>query len=297
MFKKSLVSGTLLPMLLVAASANATIMHEGARTNAAWRQEYTALGQQYDSVVGLYGYNGTQWQNIGSGVVISPHHVIGAAHSALGNNGQLFQNYGMVTGNHLVNDWWGGYYTTQVTIHPGFTDIIVSPDMAIWTFGEVIRDVTPATLYRGSDAAKLGSVVDLVGFGIYGYAVTGAIGLDGAKRGSQNELTRIGWPIEGAGSDQLIAHFCPPGDPDYQHLGGVVSSFDSGGGMFVDGNSTLFGVTDFRIGTQAYGYTGATSISQHVDWIDSVTAVPEPSSIVIFITGVASLLFYRRRRC
>ncbi|MBN1854377.1 MAG: hypothetical protein JW829_16725 [Pirellulales bacterium] len=39
----------------------------------------------------------------------------------------------------------------------------------------MIRDVSPATLYGGNDQAMLGSPVDLVGFGTYGYPSIGEI--------------------------------------------------------------------------------------------------------------------------
>lgn len=225
-----LVLMLLLALAAFSQQAQAGIMHDGAMNDPAWRQEYIDLGNQYDSVVALYGYNGVGWQNIGSGTVIGPRHVIGAAHSALDDSQQLYQQYRMVTGTHLVNDYWGVYSTSQVVVHPDFTDIIVSPDMAIWTFDEVIADVTPAELYRGSDAAKLGTLVDLAGFGYYGYPSTGLVEIDGAKRGFQNLLSDIGWPAFGAEEDQLIMHFLRPQYVGSQHLGGMAAPLDSGGG-------------------------------------------------------------------
>lgn len=293
MFKRSLFLGALL-LCLAPSLSYAEIMHEAAKTNPVHRQAYVDKGKTRPEVVGLYGYDGSNWWNIGSGTVISPHHVLGAAHSALNNGGNLYERYGMVTGNHLVNDWWGGYYTTQVTVHPQYTAIIVSPDMAIWTFDDVIEDVTPATLFTGNDSDLLGSLVDLVGFGSYGYPSTGTIETDGAKRGCVNELTRIGWPIEGAGSDQLITHFCPPGDTDYQYLGGMSASGDSGGGVFVHDEAVLFGVNAYHIGTYQYGYSGATGVSRHRGWIYSV--VPEPSTLLMMLIGGALLALFARRR-
>ena len=76
------VSVAALALLLVASTANAIIMHDGAQSDPAWQQEYIGLGCQYSSVGAFYGHDGTQWRNCGSGVVISDHHVLGAAHVA-----------------------------------------------------------------------------------------------------------------------------------------------------------------------------------------------------------------------
>jgi hypothetical protein len=297
-------------------NARAVIMNSGAATDPAWQQEYKDLGCQYDCVVALYGYNGTSWQNIGSGTVISDHCVIGAAHSALFNNGQLFQKYGMVTGNNLVSDWWGHYETLTVDVHPGFTSFGVSTDLAIWTFDQPIADVTPATLYTGSDTAEVGSLVDLAGFGISGYDVTdwpySDCPLDGAKRGCQNLLTTVGaTSVAGmvTADDGLMFHYAFPGQTGYQHLGGVGASGDSGGGHFIDGTTTLFGVhgwggyakTDHYdfFGEYLYSdydcYFGGTSVSKNVDWINSIV-VPEPSTIVMLVIAAAAFLLCRRRR-
>jgi len=258
-------------------------------------QEYKDLGNQYDSVVGLGGFDGTSWHNIGSGTVIGPRSVIGAAHSALGNNEQLYEQYAIITGTHLVDDAWAMYYTTEVVVHPEFTDIIVSPDMAVWTFDEVIENVTPADLYRGSDPAQLGSLVTLAGFGMYGYPSTGYIELDGAKRGCQNLLSDIGWPTSGAGDDQLLMKFARPGFSAYQHLGGVGGPGDSGGGWFIGNDDQLFGIHGYVIGTYEYGYAGSTSVSQHADWIDA-QIVPEPGTLVMLIAGGVLCFLARRKR-
>lgn len=291
-------SATFAVLLVLALGQNSysIIMHNAAQGDSAWQQEYVDLGKSFDSVVGVYGYNGTSWQNIGSGTLISPHHVIGAAHSALDDNWQTYENYAVVPGNHLVTDYWGIYHTTTVAIHPGFTNIIVSPDMAIWTLDDAIPDVTPATLYTGNDSDMVGSLVDLIGFGYYGYPSTGQVAIDGAKRGCQNELTRIGWPLYGADTDQLLFKFAAPGDAAYEHLGGGGASYDSGGGMFVSGQNTLVGVLDFGIAPFQYdGYTGGTSISQHIDWINSVIGVPEPGTVVLLVPFIGCLLVSQRR--
>lgn len=280
-------------------SARGIVMHEAAEHDPAWQQEYKDLGNQYDSVVAMYGHDGTQWWNIGSGVVISPNHVIGAGHSALDDSQQRYQKYHMVTGTHLIDDYWGIYHTTEVAVHPEFTSYAVSPDLAVWTFEDVIADVTPATLYRGNDADKIGSLIDIVGFGMHGYGgfYDGTV-LDGAKRGCRNELTQLGWPWFGDKEDQLISHFVMwPNWSSYQHLGGMTASIDSGGGWFVDGDATLIGVNGFGIHNFALDYSGAISVSQHADWIDAqLVSIPEPSSFMMLALAVGVLCFVRRRK-
>jgi hypothetical protein len=291
MVKKCFVLAALI-LITSAQSGWAIIMHDAAQNDPAWQQEYKALGQQYTCVVGLAGYNGTSWQNIGSGTVISGNCVLGAGHSALFNNGAKFEKYAMITGNHLLNDYWGIYYTSKVDVIPGYTGSIADPDMAIWTFDQTITGVPLATLFRGSDTALLGSVVDLVGFGKYGYPSTGSIALDGAKRGCQQLLFELGDGAYGAGPDQLISAFGIPGGSMYLHLGGTGAYGDSGGGMFVGGQQV--GVLDYGLGS-SYPYAGATSVSQHAAWIDSIV-VPEPSTLVMLGAAASAFLVYRRRR-
>ena len=67
-----------LALCVFTQSAKAVIMNDGAQTDTTWQQEDQTLGDQYPSVVGLYGYDGTSWHNDGSGVVISPYNVITA---------------------------------------------------------------------------------------------------------------------------------------------------------------------------------------------------------------------------
>lgn len=293
MFARRLLWGVALVAVL-AQGAGAIMMHDGARTNPSWQQEYKDLGCQYNSVVGIYGYNGTAWQNIGSGTVISDHCVIGAAHSALFNNGNLFTNYAIVEGNNLSTDAWAGYYTTSVTVSPQYTGI-GSTDIAIWSFADTITNsrVQAAALYTGSDSALIGSVVDQVGFGYYGYPSVGAVGIDGAKRGCQNVLEQLGYPIFGYGTDQLITHFVEPGWPGYQHLGGCTMNYDSGGGWFVNGE--LVAVNDWTVSGLFYGApNGATSVSQHLNWINSVTGLPEPGTVAML--GIGIVLLRRKRK-
>ena len=296
MFRRVLCVALFGALALLVPSAHAGIMHDGAKDDPAWQQEYVALGQQYDSVVALYGHDGSSWRLAGSGVVISDHHVIGAAHVA------KYNTYGAVMGNK-TSEWWAHYETTSVTVHPLYTGI-GSTDLAIWTFSDTITSdkVAAARLYTGDDSALLGTLGDFAGFGWYGYPSTGLIAADGAKRGCQNIVDMLGYPPSGYGTDQFVMSFDGPGSPQYQHLGGRVADLDSGGGWFINGESepTLFAVNDWRTITSEYGsaVSGATSVSQHIDWIQSVSGVPEPGTIVMFASGAVAflLLSFRRKR-
>jgi hypothetical protein len=280
-------------LALFVPSAHAIIMHDAAQYDPAWRQEYVDLGKSYDSVVAVFGRNEDGWKIIGSGTVISPYNVIFAAHSALYNSGELFLEYRINTGTHLINDRWARYETYTVDVMPGYTGV-GSPDLAIWTFDEVIRDVTLATLYTGDDSDLIGSVVDFIGFGATGYLSGTEFTLDGAKRGCQNVLEQLGYPPLGYGTHDLITFLRPPGHSLYQHLGGTQGNFDSGGGWFVDGE--LVAVNNWRGYPLAYGIPGgATSISQHAAWIDSVI-VPEPSSVLLLVIALVSLFIFRWKR-
>ncbi len=291
MFARSLWVLVALALCVFAQSAEAIIMNDGAQSDTSWQQAYQTLGDQYPSVVGLYGYNGTSWHNIGSGVVVSPYNVITAAHVVLDNSGGTFSEYAIETGNNLKTPS-GIYYATKASVIPQYTGITVSPDIGMLTFSQPIG-VTPAPLYTGSDTSLLHSVATLSGFGDYGYPSTGPTAFDGLKRGCQDLLLELGDPAVSAGSDQLIMDFATPGSWDYQYLGGSTAPGDSGGGWFVNGQ--LVGVNDFIAGGYDYGLSGATSVSQHIDWIDS-QIVPEPGTLALLSAAAASFLFYWTRR-
>jgi hypothetical protein len=72
---------------------------------------------------------------------------------------------------------------------------------------------------------------------------------------------------------------------------------DSGGGWFIDvnGEMQLAAVTSFYLGDFSYvGATGALRVSLYNDWIDSY--VPEPTSLLLLVAGVACSLIRRHGR-
>ena len=293
MFARVLFGAVFSVLVVVSSLAHAIIIHDAAKDDPVWGQEHIDVAKKYDCVVAVFGRNQQGWGLIGTGTVISPYDVLFARHCAFSNDGSPFLEYRINTGTHLIEDRWARYETFKMHEMPGYTGV-GSPDMAILTFDQVIRDVTPATLYRGNDLDLIGSVVDMIGFGYLGYPSVGPVTLDGAKRGCQNIIEQLGYPPSGYGTHQLITYFHPPGHPNYQHLGGGGLNFDSGGGWFVNGQ--LVAVADW---TAAYaGYndpTGATSVSQHIGWIDSII-VPEPGTLIMFGTGVVFVLFFLRRK-
>ena len=294
MFARSLSVLVGLALCVFARSAEAVIMNDLAQSSGTWQQAYINLGEQYPSVVGVYGYDGTSWTGFGSGVVISPYNVLTAAHVILNNNGSTFQKYAVVTGNKLSTDYWGIYYTTQESVIPQYAGVITSPDIGVLTFSQSIN-VTPAQLYTGSDLSLIGSNLVLSGFGDYGYAGGPELPSDGQKRGCQDPVMGLGYPIYGAGTDQLVMDFEYSPLPNYRYLGGKSAHGDSGGGWFT-ASGQLAGVNDWGTNDTDYGgVSGATSVSQHLDYIDS-QIVPEPGTLSLLGSALTTFLIYQIRK-
>ena len=147
-----------------------------------------------------------------------------------------------------------------------------------------------------------GSLVDMVGYGIGGNPSGGLA--SGTRRYAQNRLDGF---LPGQVDNPLLTSqdFSSALEPGGY---GIVGAGDSGGPMFL--NNIIIGVASASTIPSTGGsgtYTNGTYYGLHTSLFDTVTrdwtnaafgvmATPEPSTYLLFGSGLAALAFFRRRR-
>lgn len=190
--------------------------------------------------------------------------------------------------------------------------------LAGWDIGimylEESLTVTPAEIYRGSD--EFLQIANHVGYGATGTGLTGSNEPSGTRRGGQN-IIDVTFSTQGNGEQILFSDFDHPTDPSFNAFGFdgfdfddlaiereySIAGGDSGGGLFIVEDDQLFlaGVHSFGGDFNGNGirsdygdYFGSTRVSSFSGWIDSVIAVPEPSTLIFTLAGFGALLMRRR---
>ena len=193
-----------------------------------------------------------------TGTLISPTHVLTAAHClvGVGNTQASFRVEGAT------------YRSVQVTLHPDYNpqNFSAGNDLAIVELSRTVSGVTPADILRS--APTVGTQLTLVGFGEGGTSTGGFDPTDTGKQVGRTEL------------EQVTQH----------HLRWVFDSHqeantapgDSGGPAFVrvDGEFLIAGVTSGGTGVaQLLGDRSFdTRIDVHADWIDRIAGLTPDDS-------------------
>jgi hypothetical protein len=190
-----------------------------------------------------------------SGTLISPIHVLTAAHCA-----ELAES--PLDGTFELD---GRLYTTsEIYIHPEYDGRWLTNDLAIYELSEVVEDVIPSPIYW--DAPQVGQILTLVGYGAGGDGVEGDDGTFGVKMVGFTEIDQVTDTLVIWHFDNLDESNSAPGD--------------SGGPAFleIDGQFVVAAVIsagtepDAILGDVAYN----TRVDAYADWIDSVVLPGEP---------------------
>lgn len=250
---------------------------------------YTALANQDEfASVGEFNwkYNGSNY--LASGTLIDHQWVLTAAHVV---EDITSSNIGTMTFT------LGGetFYVEETFYHSGWTGSTNGGnDIGLVKLSTAVVGVAPSLLYEYTDENR--QITTVVGYGMTGTGISGAIDSAGTKRAGTN-VVGLGSVLNtlygsGSGNDNmLVADFDQPGttgDPtvslgvptDLEYCG---ASGDSGGGWFLeaDGQYYLAGVTSFLISNNVtdsmYGdIFGAVRVSSYISWIEENADFSDP---------------------
>jgi hypothetical protein len=271
--------------------------------------------------------NNDSW--IGSGTVISPYHILTAAHvvDTIGNDGVSdadLARTAVVFNNDGANIYFG---IAAVDVHPdytGFNNPAVNDDLAIITLNNPVpAGVEVYPLW--TSAVAPGTTLTMVGYGRSGDGVNGfTVGPDFfTKRVGYNDADAFELDDEpGATAEVFEFDFDDEEDPGANQVGGLslgntleaqIGGGDSGGPSFIEqgGQFYVAGVNTFGFTTVDFtpeqGYTinpfpefnsggGGMLVPAYADWITAT--VPEPTTVALLVMGIplALVAMMRRRR-
>lgn len=270
-------------VLVPLASSAMTIRHDVSDSL------YTTFGNSFTGVGRMGG---------GTGTLIAPNWVLTAGHVVAGASSTTF----FVNGTSYSSAAGG------IFVNPGYSsaDLGNGRDLALVRLNTNVTGTDIYSLYTAQD--EIGKVGVGVGFGQTGNGITGNTG-GGGKRAGRNmiddfadsrNLALLADFDSGQAGDNVI------GTATQMDLEFCVAPGDSGGALFfeVGGQYRLAGVTSFLwwvdgTGNADYGDGGGwmrLSDQANRDWIQQISGVPEPTTMVLLGAGIAAIAARRRRK-
>ncbi|MFM7591503.1 MAG: trypsin-like serine peptidase, partial [Isosphaeraceae bacterium] len=227
---------------------------------------------------------------LGSGVLIGSQWVLTAAHVVSGTGGRHTLPSATFTlkGTQYTADYAEVYPTWSGNSGAG-------NDMALVHLTSTVSAISAAE-FRIQPADLSNQYITFVGYGLGGDGQSGFVaGTGGIKRAGTNTLDYNG-SILGLDSSIYLADF-DSGFDSTNVLGSaaptafesILTPGDSGGGVFMlyNGQNILVGVNSFLASTTGtadgrYGNLGGfQAIGPNLVWVQSITQVPEPASLVL----------------
>jgi hypothetical protein len=239
----------LLTIFVSICSASAGTMHPDVPDN-----KYVEYGKKFRCISRLIGRYKNNHQYAASAIIIRPKVILTAAH-VIADSQECFA---VLDGKKIP--------LRKIIMPSNFQENIFGyNDLAIgFTDQDFELDFYPE-LY--SDRDEVGQISAICGFGIFGTFDTGSSKYDGQRRAGSNKIEHIDRGL-------LI---CTPSARDRTSLEFLISSGDSGGGLFI--NKKLAGINSCVMATDNVtdsSYTdesGHTRVSDHFDWIQQIIEI------------------------
>jgi len=275
----------------------------------------TPLGLGLDGVAYLEIFKSTNSVTCSGVLLPTGRHLLTAAHCVADSAGNPDFFPELSTALFETADQFVQIGFSSLAIHPDYQgDAGGGNDLAVLTlssFAPAGADRYP--IYRGNN--ELGQVGEIVGYGSTGQGRREDSLPPGLKRAGFNRLEAYGSPFpEYTGGELLLTYDFDNGLPANdgfgiflglhdlgEGLGEVFPSFgDSGGPTFLNG--AIAGLHSFSFRkkntsdidgflNQSFGeFTADVRVSKHAKWIDSVVAIPEPSTLALLLLGGVLLL-------
>lgn len=242
----------------------------------------------FQSVGSVAGWDGAVWRMVGTGVLVDKQWVMLTGHQ-LTTAG--YSTYRFSLGHDLFQPNTGRSVADAYYVNGTSGGNLFSPDFALLHLADPITTATPATVY-GGNSLRPGTRVVFSGFGRLGYFPAGELPFDGLQRAGENIVTQVG-PTSGMSGDRFGWDYGPAYRTASLPLEMNGSSFDSGSGTFafIDDKWQLVGIL-----AQVAPLTDTFAIrpAAYADWTTQIMHVPEPSNIVLTLTG-AGLFFLVQR--
>jgi hypothetical protein len=183
-------------------------------------EKYLDYAKKIDCVVQIHGSQDHKISSQFSGVIIHPNWLITAAHTIDKKSNFYFT----LESGEIIN-------IDESYVHPKYDkDKFGTMDIALCYFKQKAEISFMPELYEDND--EVGKIACIVGFGMTGNGLTGAVKWDNKKRGGSNFIDSID-------NNMLICSM----SNKYQKVTALefcISSGDSGGGLFI--NKKLAGI-------------------------------------------------------